>query len=774
MCATAVVAASVVVLVGWAIDNLLLKRAFLGSVMVRPNAAVALGFAGLSVLLIRHRFGRLLGIVPLVIGALTTAEYLYRFDFGIDDLLFHGDPGVPMRMSVRAAIASACAGVAIVARHRAISQFFSGIVGFIGTLSTVAYLYGAEFLPHASVTPIAFATAILILLWSIAFIAATSGHGPVTETFLREDQWGRTTRQLSLVALIVPALFGALCLFETKEELFDLPFAVALITTATSFTLIGTIVRYTADLRVEDERRTAAEEASRAADALYRTIVETSQEGICVVDASRHFTFVNQHLAAMLGYSPAEMIGMHSDEIVHPDDRVGVAERAAARRPAGRTRTELRLLRRDGSIVHAISAATLVPATANTPEFVLATLSDITDRVAAEAALRASEARFRSLYEANLVGVAFVNIDRTEAATVSVTDANDAFRQMFEIEANELPGFAWSARNTTDGAATDQGAMWHLRETGRCAPFEKDFLRRDGSRFAAIVAMATIDEETTVAFVIDVSEKVEARRTLERAHEILSTRLAALEGGDGSLDVRELDALAARLAEANEELETFSYSVSHDLRAPLRAIDGFSRELQTGHADALDAQGQKYLARIRAATQRMSQLIDDLLSLSRLSRKPMNRIPVDVTAMAGEVANEVRERSGSNVTFSIEPGLTTSADPHLLRVVFENLIGNAVKFSSKRDDARVEIFSVDGDGTFGVRDNGAGFDSRYAVKIFAPFQRLHTTEYEGTGIGLALVQRIVRRHGGMIRAESQPGDGATFFFTLSPTAEVTP
>ncbi|HYO76458.1 MAG TPA: PAS domain S-box protein, partial [Thermoanaerobaculia bacterium] len=593
-------------------------------------------------------------------------------------------------------------------------------------------------------------------------------------TFLREDEWGRTTRQLALIALTVPALFGALCLFETKAAVFDLPFAVALITTATSFTLIATIARYTTHLRVEDERRRAAEEASRAADALYRTIVETSQEGICVVDAERRFTFVNQRLATMLGYDAAELIGEHSDKIVHPDDRAGVAERAEVRRSHVKTRTELRLLRRDGSILYAISAATLVPATPNAPEFVLATLSDISERVAAEAALRASEARFRSLYEANLIGVAFLKIDVAAADDGgTVNEANDAFREMFEISPDDLPGFAWSTRNTGDGAATDQAALWHLRESGRCAPFEKEFLRRDGSRFAAIIALATIDQETTVAFVIDVSERVAARRTLERAHEILSSRLAALEGGDGSLDVRELETLAARLADANQELETFSYSVSHDLRAPLRAIDGFSRELQTSHAASLDAQGQKYLGRIRAATQRMAQLIDDLLSLSRLARKPMNRVPVDVSAMAGDVANEVRERSGRDVTFAIEPGLATTADPHLLRVVLENLIGNAVKFSSKRDDARVEIFGADGDGTIVVRDNGAGFDSRYADKIFAPFQRLHTSEFEGTGIGLALVQRIVRRHGGTIRAESQPGDGAAFFFTLSSPAEVT-
>ncbi|HYO79415.1 MAG TPA: hypothetical protein VE010_23315, partial [Thermoanaerobaculia bacterium] len=227
VCATAVVAASLIVLAGWAIDNLLMKRAYLGSVMVRPNSAVALALAALSVLLIRRRAGRLIGVLPLLIGALTSAEYAFGVDFGIDGLLFDsGDPEVPMRMSVRAALASMCAGVALVtAGRRTISPLFSGITAFIGALSTVAYLYGAEFLPGAAVTPIAFSTAMLFLLWSIAFVAATSAEGPVTATFLREDEWGRTTRQLALIALTVPALFGALCLFETKAAVFDLPFA---------------------------------------------------------------------------------------------------------------------------------------------------------------------------------------------------------------------------------------------------------------------------------------------------------------------------------------------------------------------------------------------------------------------------------------------------------------------------------------------------------------------------------------------------------------------
>ena len=166
----------------------------------------------------------------------------------------------------------------------------------------------------------------------------------------------------------------------------------------------------------------------------------------------------------------------------------------------------------------------------------------------------------------------------------------------------------------------------------------------------------------------------EARQQLERAHAILADRVQQLEG-DEKAGEREIETLAARLAEANHELETFSYSVSHDLRAPLRAIDGFSRELQTAYGNTLDETGRHYLHRVRATTQRMSLLIDDLLDLSRLSRKPMRRQKVDVTELANEVAQDKRERVTHDVAFTIAPSLTANADPHLLRVVLENLIG---------------------------------------------------------------------------------------------------
>lgn len=222
---------------------------------------------------------------------------------------------------------------------------------------------------------------------------------------------------------------------------------------------------------------------------------------------------------------------------------------------------------------------------------------------------------------------------------------------------------------------------------------------------------------------------------------------------------------------ANQEMETFCYSVSHDLRAPLRAIDGFSEVLITDYQTKLDEQGQQYLQRVRNATQRMAQLIDDLLGLSRVTRLEMRSDQVNLTAAAQEIIAELRRLEPErNVEVAIAGDLTARGDTRLLRQALENLLGNAWKYTSKRPVARIEMGACKGEGgktVYFVRDNGEGFDMKYAGKLFEVFQRLHSaSEFPGTGVGLATVQRIIRRHGGKVWAESSVGQGATFYFTI--------
>jgi len=245
---------------------------------------------------------------------------------------------------------------------------------------------------------------------------------------------------------------------------------------------------------------------------------------------------------------------------------------------------------------------------------------------------------------------------------------------------------------------------------------------------------------------------------------------------------RELEDTNRELESTNRELESFSYSVSHDLRAPLRSIDGFSQILLEDYADDLDEEGRGYLGRVRGASQRMGHLIDDLLGLSRVTRGSMRRERVDISASAREVAETLRDsRPERAVEFLIEDGLEVWGDARLVRVALDNLLGNAFKFTGKEPEARIE-FGVDPGLTargrvpvYYVRDNGAGFDMAYAGKLFGAFQRLHgQDEFDGTGIGLATVQRAVHRHGGRIWASGKVGEGATFYFSLRPGLKFDP
>lgn len=278
--------------------------------------------------------------------------------------------------------------------------------------------------------------------------------------------------------------------------------------------------------------------------------------------------------------------------------------------------------------------------------------------------------------------------------------------------------------------------------------------RGDGSEFPLELSLAhwkVGDEAYFTGIMRDVTSSKEAERRIRELNVNLERRANELEA-------------------ANRELEAFSYSVSHDLRAPLRAIDGFSQALLEDHAGDLDAEGRGYLERVRAAAQRMGHLIDDLLKLSRVTRAEIAREDVDLSALAHEIAESLKNDEPARcVRFNIVPGLKARADPRLMRTALENLIGNAWKFTAGRSEARISVGVAERDGTpvYFVKDNGAGFDMAYAGKLFGAFQRLHDArEFPGTGIGLATVQRIIHKHGGRIRAEAEKGRGATFNFTL--------
>ncbi len=370
---------------------------------------------------------------------------------------------------------------------------------------------------------------------------------------------------------------------------------------------------------------------------------------------------------------------------------------------------------------------------------------------------RESEERFRLLV-GSVQDHAIMMLDHSGR----IISWNTGAERIKGYKAEEIVGQHFSLFYTPEDIQADKPET-ALRVTESQGRYEDEGwrLRKDGSRFWASVSITAIRDEAghskgfaTVAR--DLTERKQAQDKIIRLNNELEQRVIER---------------TAQLEAANKELEAFSYSVSHDLRAPLRSIDGFSQALLEDYADKLEAEGKDFLQRVRASTQRMGELIDDMLNLSRVTRAEMRREPVDMTGMAQALAADLQKSAPDReVEFVIADGLTAQGDARLLRIVLDNLLGNAWKYTSKHPHARIEFGFAQNNGhsAYFVRDDGAGFDMVYADKLFGVFQRLHRqTEFSGTGVGLATVQRIMHRHGGRVWAEGELEKGATFYFTFS-------
>jgi PAS domain S-box-containing protein len=354
-----------------------------------------------------------------------------------------------------------------------------------------------------------------------------------------------------------------------------------------------------------------------------------------------------------------------------------------------------------------------------------------------------------------------------EHAIVATTDAqgkityvNDKFCTISRYSREELLGQDHRILNSGHHPKEFIRNLWTTITDGRVWHGEIKNRAKDGSYYwvdATIVPF--LNEQGKPRQYVAIRTDITARKHAEEQVRELNTKLE-----------QRVVARTAELAAVNKELEAFCYSVSHDLRAPLRGLDGFSQALLEDYGDKLGDDGQHLLQRIRAGSQRMGQLIDDLLNLSRVSRSELRREPVNLSSLAGDIVEELRSHDPHrDVALRIADNLTADGDPQFLRVVLENLLGNAWKYTAKQPHATIE-FGLDcdnGQPSFFVRDDGVGFDMQYVDKLFTPFQRLHAVnEFPGTGIGLATVQRIVHRHGGRVWAEAEVNKGATFHFTL--------
>ncbi|HET7185000.1 MAG TPA: PAS domain S-box protein [Terriglobales bacterium] len=495
----------------------------------------------------------------------------------------------------------------------------------------------------------------------------------------------------------------------------------------------------------------AAEKAVRRANAYNRSLIEASLDPLVTIGPDGKITDVNAGTEAATGRSREELIGTDfSDYFTDPAQARAGYEQVFRE---GLVRDyPLELRHSTGTTMSVLYNASVYRDESGKVIGVFAAARDITARKAAEKAVRRANAYNRSLIEASLDPLVTIGPDG------KITDVNAGTEAATGRSREELIGTDFS-EYFTDPAQAQAGYEQVFREgLVRDYPLE---LRHSTGTTMSVLYNASVyrDESGKVIGVFAAARDITARKRAE-------DEVRKLNEG---LELR-VEQRTAELQAANKELEAFTYSVSHDLRAPLRHLSGFAKLLLEENGGALSPTSRHYVDEIRDAARRMGELVDDLLELSRMNRQALHPQPVALNSIVDAVRHELAPEIGQRAIEWKISGLPEAVgDPVLLRQIFANLLGNAVKFTRPRDPAVIEVGGqrVGGEAVFFVRDNGVGFDMRYVDKLFGIFQRLHRTEdFEGTGVGLAIVQRIIHRHGGRIWAEAEPDRGATFYFTL--------
>jgi PAS domain S-box-containing protein len=499
--------------------------------------------------------------------------------------------------------------------------------------------------------------------------------------------------------------------------------------------------------------RKQAEEARRESQERYETLFNYSPEGILIAEIisdseTRHID-ANASVCRMLGYTRAELTTLHASDIVAKAEIPNIAPSLTTIQASQDHHREWQFRRKDGSILTAEVTATRLPGNR-----LLAMIRDTTERKRAEEAAE----RLVTIVESSDDAIFGKDLDGI------VTSWNRGAERVFGYPAAEMIGQSITRIMPADRQQEEADILSRIRRGESVRHFETVRRCKDGTNINISVTVSPIRDSTgrvigASKIARDITERKRAEDTIHRLNSELEQRVAER---------------TAQLEAANRELESFSYSVSHDLRAPLRAIDGFSQAVLEDFGPQLPDEGRRYLQTIRGGAQKMGMLIDDLLAFSRLSRAPLNKQPVDTALLVADALDSLsREREGRQITLHVAELPPCSGDAALLKQVWINLLSNAFKYSRKREVAEIEIgWQPSGEGNvYFVRDNGTGFDMGYAGKLFGVFQRLHRAEdYEGTGVGLALVQRIIHRHGGRIWSDATVDRGATFYFTVEPNA----
>jgi PAS domain S-box-containing protein len=486
----------------------------------------------------------------------------------------------------------------------------------------------------------------------------------------------------------------------------------------------------------------ASDTARRSVEAERDRFFTLSLDLLCVAGFDGYFKRLNPAWEKALGFTTQELLQTPYMELVHPADREATAAEALGLSGGGVTLSfENRYVTKSGAHRWLLWSAVAVPG----QEQIYAVARDITERKLAEETLQ----RLAIIVESSDDAIIHNDLEG------NVLSWNRGAVQLFGFTAEEVLGRP-APITPPDRVHERQMFRQRLLEGGKLEQYETQQLHKDGRlRDISLTISAVRNQRAEIVGAATIARDITETKRNQNAIRDLN---------------HQLEQRLAELSASNQELEAFSYSVSHDLRAPLRQVHGFAKVVEEQYGRQLDSQGQHYLGRIEEGAAKMGRLIDDLLNLSRLGRRPLQRQPTELAALVEGVCTDLQaEINGRKVEWRIQPLPSADCDPGLIKQVFANLLENSLKYTRPRERALIEVGqrAENGEQMIYVRDNGVGFNMKYADKLFGVFQRLHRSdEFEGTGVGLATVQRIVQKHGGRIWAEGEEGQGATFCFTL--------
>ena len=498
---------------------------------------------------------------------------------------------------------------------------------------------------------------------------------------------------------------------------------------------------------------TPAEQAFRASELSYRRLFESARDGILILDVDTgRITDVNPFLVELLGFSHDEMVGKTVGELSPFKDVVSNQAMLERLQKDGYVRYENLPLETRGGRRIAVEFVSNVYQ-AGDQKVIQCNVRDITDRKRGEAAL----IRLAAIIESSDDAIISKDLDGI------VTSWNKGAKKIFGYTDGEMVGTSIMRLVPAGQQEEEYRVMGQIRRGQNVAHFETLRKAKDGRLISVSITLSAIRDATgEITGMSKVARDITGRIAAEEKIHHLNVQL----------EQRVIER-TAELEVANKELEAFSYSISHDLRAPLRSVNGFAEIVLEDFSPQLPEECRRHLERIRAGALRMGTLIDDLLAFSRLSRQSAHRRPVDSARIVQEALDELKpQREGRQIEIRIGNLPVCHGDSALLKQIWVNLLSNAIKYTRGREPGIIEIGCAgeNGEDVFSVRDNGAGFDMQYANKLFGVFQRLHRAdEFEGTGVGLAIVQRIVHRHGGRVWAKAEANRGATFYFTIGQT-----